>query len=77
MTNVTRKISKTEAAALEWLRTNGGDGEFDRDGSRVRVGVSVRRWRRETWVKLRDAGRVRFYTAGDECARVAIVEAIE
>lgn len=77
MTNVTRKIGKTEAAAFEWLRTNGGDGEFDRDGSRVRVGDDMPRWRRETWVKLRDAGRVRFYTASDGCARVAIVEAIE
>lgn len=76
MTNVTRKISKTEAAALYWLRTNGGDGEFVCDGARVRIGDDVSRWRRDVWVKLRDAARVRLYTAG-ECARVAIVEALE
>lgn len=53
-------LTKSQQAALNWLREHNGDGLFDRYGVLVAAGERAPVMR-STWNALRDAGLVEFY----------------
>jgi len=64
MTNVTIKIGVKEQRALDWLIQQGGSGTFDEAGQQITANDETLSYKREIWVKLRDAQRIEFYNDG-------------
>ncbi|MFG1429292.1 hypothetical protein [Roseixanthobacter glucoisosaccharinicivorans] len=56
-------MTKSQAAALKWLREHNGDGVFDRNGVLLAAGERAPVMR-STWNALRDLGHVEFYGTG-------------
>lgn len=57
---MTEPLTKSQAAALKWLRERGGDAAIDKNGIALAMGDSAPVMR-STWNKLRDLGQVEFY----------------
>lgn len=53
-------MTKSQAAALEWLKKHNGDGCLDKYGVVLAGGESAP-FMRSSWNALRDAGLVEFY----------------
>ena len=66
-------MTKAQADALKWLTDRGGDAAFDRNGVALAMGESAP-FRRSTWNKLREQGKVEFYNpAGKGRGRMRLV----
>jgi hypothetical protein len=65
-------MTKSQQAALKWLRERNGDGVFDRNGILLAAGETAP-FMRSTWNALRDHGLVEFYNpAGKGHGRVRV-----
>jgi hypothetical protein len=53
-------LTKSQSAALRWLKEHGGDGCFDRYGVAFAQGETAP-FMRQTWNGLADAGLLEFY----------------
>lgn len=53
-----RKITTTQAKALQWLNDRGGTGVFGKDGHMVIASGEEAPHERKTWIALRDAQRI-------------------
>ncbi len=59
---VTRRITPRQQKALDWLIDHSGDAAFTNGGETIIAqGQTAHGFKREDWVKLRDAARVEFY----------------
>ena len=56
-------LTKSQCAALQWLREHNGTGLFDKHGVVLAAGESAP-FMRSTWNALREAGKVRIYRDG-------------
>lgn len=66
-------MTKSQKAALEWLREHNGTGVFDRRGVLLAAG-ELAPFMRSTWNALRDAGLVHMYHLGSSgLARVDLL----
>jgi hypothetical protein len=67
------RLTKTQIAALKWLRDRNGDGCLDKFGVVLAAGEGAP-FMRSTWNVLRDAGLVEFYNpAGKGYGRIRVV----
>jgi len=74
--DVTAKLTKSQEAALKWLREHNGTGVFDKNGVLLAAG-ELAPFMRSTWNKLRDAGLIDMWRIGNRGpARVAVSDQV-
>ena len=69
-------LTKSQVAALRWLKERSGDGCFDNDGVLL-AGGELAPFMRSTWNALRYAGMVEFYNpnpSGKGRGRVRVIQ---
>jgi hypothetical protein len=62
-------LTKSQSAALKWLREHGGDGAFVRGGATILAAGEIAPFERKTWEGLRNAGLVVFYGGAQDGGR--------
>lgn len=66
-------MTKSQLAALEWLREHNGTGVFDKNGVLLAAG-ELAPFTRSTWNALRDAGKIEMFKPGIKGpARVQVI----
>lgn len=65
-------MTKSQLAALEWLREHNGTGVFDKNGVLLAAG-ELAPFTRSTWNALRDAGKIEITRARTGPARVRVI----